>query len=138
MIEDSKGGEVSYSYNNTKLDYNISRASNAYLNKTQLTSSIGCVIKSSNSEDYIASVEFKSIKALLIEENLIYVTESIRKLLGIKKTNDLSCFNKINPNKRTYSFWQAEPSLYFFPNVPDHSSPQSLSYSQEKAEYFSR
>ncbi|MCL2859051.1 MAG: recombinase family protein [Oscillospiraceae bacterium] len=81
MIEEIKGGEISYSYTNTKLDYNI---------------------KSTSVDDYNTSIEFKAIKELLIEENLIYVTEFIRDLLKIKKTNDLTCFKRINPDKIAY------------------------------------
>ncbi len=79
MFEELKGGETS-SYNNTQ-DYNI---------------------KNVSVEDYTSSVEFKAIKELLVEDNLIYVTEFIRKLLDIKKPNDTTCFTCGNGNKIVY------------------------------------
>ena len=66
MLSELKGGET-HSYNNTKHNYNIENVS---------------------LEDYTNSVEYKAIKELLLEDNLIYCTEFIRKLLYIKKSNN--------------------------------------------------
>ena len=53
-------------------------------------------IQTITTEEYNSSVEFKAIKELIIEDNLIYVSNFIKKLLNISKENDLSCFNPTN------------------------------------------
>ena len=54
--------------------------------------------------NYLETMEFKTIKNLLQEDNLQYVTEYLRSLLKISKRNNPNCFKKsriINsPNKR--------------------------------------
>lgn len=53
--------------------------------------------------DYKETIEFSSIKKLLNEEFLEYVTPYLAELLGVKKNYNLSCF--IRPNENTiYSF----------------------------------
>lgn len=42
--------------------------------------------------NYIETIEFKTIKQLIKEENLEYITDYLRNLLQIKKTNNLNCF----------------------------------------------
>lgn len=44
-------------------------------------------------EEYYNTIEFKSIKKLINEEHLEYVTEYLRNLLKIKKANNPNCFN---------------------------------------------
>lgn len=91
MLSELKGGET-HSYNNTKHNYNIENVS---------------------LEDYTNSVEYKAIKELLLEDNLIYCTEFIRKLLDIKKSNDTTCFIYGEVNKPTYKLVYGKRTLLY-------------------------
>ncbi len=71
MLENIKECEVSNSNTILINDYNIS---------------------STTIEEYTDTVEFRKIKELIYEDNLIYVTEYIRELLNIKKENEKNCF----------------------------------------------
>lgn len=74
MLED-QGKVVSSSFSNTEFlnDYNIDNVS---------------------SDDYLETIEFKTIKRLLSEDNLEYMTEYLRTLLKVSKPNNPSCFRK--------------------------------------------
>lgn len=48
--------------------------------------------------DYKETIEFNSIKKLLNEEYLEYVTQYLAELLGIQKTNNPYCFTRPNQN----------------------------------------
>jgi len=74
MLED-QGKVISSSFSNTEIlnDYDIDNAS---------------------SDDYPETIEFKTIKKLLSEDNLEYITEYLRTLLKVSKPNNLSCFRK--------------------------------------------
>lgn len=91
MLNELKGGET-YSYNNTKSSYSIENVS---------------------LEDYTTSVEYKAIKDLLVEDNLIYCTEFIRRLLDIKKPNDTSCFTCGNGNEIVYKLGYGKRTLLY-------------------------
>ena len=80
MVEAINGGDVSYSYNNANLDYNIV----------------------ANVDDDKILTEFKAIKELLIEQNLMYVTGFIRELLNIKVTDEPTCFSSSLKGKKPY------------------------------------
>lgn len=47
-----------------------------------------------SSDDYLETVEFKTIKKLLNEETLEYITDFLRNLLKISKSNNPNCFKK--------------------------------------------
>ena len=47
-----------------------------------------------SSDDYLETIEFKTIKRLLSEDNLEYMTEYLRTLLKISKPNNPNCFRK--------------------------------------------
>ena len=74
MLED-QGKVVSSSFSNTEIlnDYNIDNVS---------------------SDDYLETIEFKTIKRLLSEDNLEYMTDYLRTLLKVSKPNNPSCFRK--------------------------------------------
>lgn len=74
MLED-QGKVVSSSFSNTEFlnDYNIDNVS---------------------SDDYLETIEFKTIKKLLCEDNLEYMTEYLRTLLKVSKPNNPYCFRK--------------------------------------------
>lgn len=74
MLED-QGKMVSSSFSNTEFlnDYNIDNVP---------------------SDDYLETIEFKTIKRLLSEDNLEYMTEYLRTLLKVSKPNNPSCFRK--------------------------------------------
>lgn len=74
MLKDKRKGEVS-SFSNTE---NL----------------IGYEINSVSKDNYFESIEFKTIKSLLCEENLEYVTEYLRNLLKISKANNPGCFKR--------------------------------------------
>ncbi len=66
---------VSSSFSNTEFlnDYNINNVS---------------------SDEYLETIEFKTIKKLLCEDNLEYMTEYLRTLLKVSKPNNPYCFRK--------------------------------------------
>lgn len=74
MLEDQRK-VVSSSFSNTEIlnDYNIDNVS---------------------SDEYLETIEFKTIKRLLSEDNLEYMTEYLRTLLKVSKPNNPSCFRK--------------------------------------------
>ncbi len=74
MLED-QGKVVSSSFSNTEFlnEYNIDNVSN---------------------DDYLETIEFKTIKKLLCEDNLEYMTEYLRTLLKVSKPNNPYCFRK--------------------------------------------
>lgn len=74
MLEDQRK-VVSSSFSNTEIlnDYNIDNVS---------------------SDDYLETIEFKTIKRLLSEDNLEYMTDYLRTLLKVSKPNNPSCFRK--------------------------------------------
>lgn len=74
MLED-QGKVVSSNFSNTEIlnDYNIDNVS---------------------SDNYLETIEFKTIKRLLSEDNLEYMTEYLRTLLKVSKPNNPSCFRK--------------------------------------------
>lgn len=51
-------------------------------------------IKNVSSDDYLETTEFKTIKKLLIEDNLEYMTDYLRNLLKVSKPNNPNCFKK--------------------------------------------
>ena len=71
MLKNQKK-ETCNSYKNIKIlhDYNISNNS------------------------YLETIEFKTIKKLLCEDNLEYITDSLRDLLKVSKLNNPDCFRK--------------------------------------------
>jgi len=71
----NQGKMVSSSFSNTDFlnDYNIDYISN---------------------DDYLETIEFKTIKRLLDEDNLEYMTEYLRTLLKVSKPNNPDCFKK--------------------------------------------
>lgn len=73
MLKENKGSEFNNFNNNNNLEitYNID---------------------SVTEQEYNDTIEFKTIKKLLCEENLQYVTEYLRTLLKIEKTNNPNCF----------------------------------------------
>lgn len=73
MLENLKESGCTYSNNiiNVAEDYNVSSISE---------------------DEYNETIEFKTIKNLICEENLEYVTEYLRTLLKIKKPNNPNCF----------------------------------------------
>lgn len=51
-------------------------------------------VSSMSVQEYNDTIEFRKIKELICEEHLEYVTEYLRRLLKIKKTNNPMCFKK--------------------------------------------
>ncbi len=51
-------------------------------------------VETLNNQEYNDTVEFRKIKELLCEDHLEYVTEYLRNLLQIKKTNNPNCFKQ--------------------------------------------
>lgn len=74
MLED-QGNVVSSNFSKTEIlkDYNTYNVS---------------------SDDYLETTEFKTIKNLLNEDNLEYMTDYLRKLLRVKKTNNPNAYKK--------------------------------------------
>jgi len=51
-------------------------------------------ISNGSSNDYLETTEFKTIKRLLCEDNLEYMTDYLRELLKVSKPNNPNCFKK--------------------------------------------
>ncbi len=70
-----QGKVISSSFSNTEFlnDYNIDNES---------------------SDNYLETIEFKTIKKLLCEDNLEYITEYLKTLLKVSKPNNPYCFRK--------------------------------------------
>lgn len=70
--------------------------------------------------NYIETIEFKTIKQLIKEENLEYITDYLRKLLQIKKTNNLNCFkNKTITRSIVYKDYGKRVVIYVRLSVED-------------------
>lgn len=52
-------------------------------------------VETISTEEYHDTIEFRTIKKLIYEENLEYVTEYLRNLLSIKKENNPNCFRSL-------------------------------------------
>ena len=74
MLEEQRK-VVNSSFSNTEVlsDYSIDNVSN---------------------DDYLETIEFKTIKKLLCEDNLEYMTDFLRNLLKVSKPNNPNCFKK--------------------------------------------
>lgn len=73
--------------NNKKVVFN-------YLNNTVCQNDN--IIDNVSEDDYLKTIEFKTIKKLLYEENLEYITYHLRNLLKISKENNSNCFKKMD------------------------------------------
>lgn len=67
--------ESEHNYNNNSINYNV---------------------KSEVLVEYKNTIEYKKIKELIDEDNLLYVTDYLKNLLSLKKDNNESCFEKKN------------------------------------------
>ena len=70
--------------------------------------------------NYIETIEFKTIKQLIKEENLEYITDYLRNLLQIKKPNNLNCFkNKTITRSIVYKDYGKRVVIYVRLSVED-------------------
>lgn len=70
--------------------------------------------------NYIETIEFKTIKQLIKEENLEYITNYLRNLLQIKKPNNLNCFkNKTITRSIVYKDYGKRVVIYVRLSVED-------------------
>ena len=52
------------------------------------------IVGNVSGDDYLETTEFKTIKKLLSEDNLEYMTDYLRDLLKVSKKNNPNCFKK--------------------------------------------
>ena len=52
------------------------------------------IVDNVSGDDYLETTEFKTIKKLLSEDNLEYMTDYLRDLLKVSKKNNPNCFKK--------------------------------------------